>query len=76
MKQISNAVKQTLSNLSKAAIDATPKEYEKEFCKVASDLNLSVNECKYFQDCLKQISDDEKFLYDKPIKSIYDIIYI
>ncbi|MCK5110232.1 MAG: diguanylate cyclase [Arcobacteraceae bacterium] len=77
MEEISNITKQTLTNLSNSNIDATPKAYEIEFCKVANNINLSIDECKYFKYALSQLSDDElKQQKDKKIESLYDLIDI
>ncbi len=77
MEEISNITKRTLTNLSNSNIDATPKAYEIEFCKVANNINLSIDECKYFKYALSQLSDDElKQRKDKKIESLYDLIDI
>ena len=77
MEKISNITKRTLVNLSKNNIDATPKEYTKEFCKISKTMNLTVDECKYFNTVLSKISKSElENNKDKKIETIYDLIEI
>ncbi len=73
MSKITEITKKTLLSLSSNNIDATPKAYETEFCKIAKNINLSVQECEYFQTALSKLSKDE-LLKNKNIKSIYDLI--
>lgn len=74
---ISNISTQTVLNLSLKDIEITPKAYSIEFCKVAKDLKLSVDECSYFENTLKSLSNDEiKASGKKDISSVYDIIDI
>jgi len=76
-KSISQISTKTLLNLTKSKINITPSEYSKEYCKVANELNLSQNECEYFQELLNKISKEE-IVYSKvkKIESLYDIIDI
>ena len=74
---ILNISKQTLQNLSQKNIDATPKEYTKEFCNVSRELKLSIDECKYFQNTITKLSNNElKIVKEKNITNIYDLIDI
>ena len=76
MDNISNITKQTLLNLSKKDIEATPKEYANEFCQLAKKGNLSVEECDYFKYALGKISQDELDNCTKQIETVYDLIDI
>jgi len=74
---ISQISKQTLLNLTKKGRNFTPSEYEKEYCKVANDLNLSQSECEYFKELLSKISKEEIIQSNvKEVESIRDIIEI
>lgn len=77
MQTISDITKQTIENLVLNKIDATPEAYRLEFCKVANDVNFSVDECEYFTNALSKLSqkelDENK---SKNIDSSYDIIDI
>ncbi len=69
--------KQTILNLSKNNIDITPREYSKEYCKVAKELKLSQEECNYFEKLLNKISKEEIIHSNiKEVETIYDIIEI
>jgi len=77
MEDVSNITKQALLNISKSSKDATPKIYEKEFCKVANEIEFDVEECKYFKYALSKISQSElKNSHVDKIESIYDLIDI
>lgn len=76
MEDISNITKQTILNLSKHNIDATPKAYTKEFCKIVDDIDFNISECEYFKNALNKISNDEKKAFHKSIDSAYDLIDI
>jgi len=77
MEDVSNITKQALLNISKSSYDATPKIYEKEFCKIANEIEFDVEECKYFQYALSKISQSElKNALIGKIESIYDLIDI
>ncbi|MEA2049283.1 MAG: diguanylate cyclase [Campylobacterota bacterium] len=76
MEDISNITKQTILNLSKHNIDATPKAYTKEFCKIVDDIDFNISECEYFKNALNKISNDEKKAFHKSIDSTYDLIDI
>ena len=74
---ISQISKQTLLNLTKKGKNFTPVEYEKEYCKVAQQLNLSQSECDYFKELLSKISKEEIIQSNvKEVESIHDIIEI
>ena len=77
MTNISDITKQTIKNLTDANIDATPKEYGKEFCKVAKQVDFTVEECNYFKTVLSKLSKNELEPFkDKKIQSLYDLIDI
>jgi len=77
VEKILNITKQTLVNLSKQNIDATPKEYTKEFCKISKDMNLDLDECNYFNTILSKLTNNElETNKNKKIETIYDVIDI
>jgi len=77
LDSISQISKQTLLNLTKKGRNFTPSEYEKEYCKVANELNLSQSECEYFKELLSKISKEEIIQSNvKEVESIRDIIEI
>ncbi|MEA3552816.1 MAG: diguanylate cyclase [Campylobacterota bacterium] len=77
MEKISNITKQTLVNLSKNNIDATPEAYSKEFCKISKGMDLNIQECKYFNDILSKLTRNElERNKNKDIETIYDVIDI
>ncbi|MCD4757472.1 MAG: GGDEF domain-containing protein [Arcobacteraceae bacterium] len=77
LDSISQISKQTLLNLTKKGKNFTPSEYEKEYCKVANELNLSQSECEYFKELLSKISKEEIIQSNvKEVESIRDIIEI
>ncbi|MEA3498665.1 MAG: GGDEF domain-containing protein [Campylobacterota bacterium] len=77
MKNILDITKKTLDNLSDKNIDATPKEYSKEFCKISKEFSLSVEECEYFNNTLSKLSQSElENNKDKKIETVYDLIDI
>ena len=76
MNNTADIAKQTLIHLSEKNINATPKEYTKEFCKIAADIKFNIDECEYFKKTLKKLSLDEKESYKKNIESVYDLIDI
>jgi hypothetical protein len=78
MSKIKEITKQTLTNLSKHDIDATPSAYTKEFCAIANKINFSVNDCEYFKNALLKLSSKEisnfKQKNNKKITTIPDLI--
>lgn len=75
--KISQISEETLLNLTKKGKSITPLEYEKEYCKVAKELNLSQSECEYFKQTLSKISKEEILQSNiKQIESTYDIIEV
>jgi len=54
--QIAKVIKQTFLNLKDKSILATPLEYNKEFCKVAKEFKVEVNECKKFQEFVSKLN--------------------
>lgn len=74
---ISNISTKTIENLSKKSEDITPIAYTNEFCKVAKNLKLSIEECQYFEKTLSKISKDEIEASNvSKVETIYDIIDI
>ena len=77
MEKISNITKQTLVNLAIKNIDATPKEYEKEFCNISKGMDLNIQECEYFNSILSKLNKNElENNKNKDIETIYDVIDI
>ena len=76
-KNINSIVKDTLINLKKKGIDATPNEYHKEFCKVSKTYNLSVAECEQFKELISKLSKNEQIEIEaKGIQTFEDMIPI
>ena len=48
MDRLSDITKQTIINLAQQGIEATPKAYSEEFCILAKEAELTIDECKYF----------------------------
>jgi len=77
MSSIATISKQTIENLNKKNKDITPAEYTKEFCKLAKEVNLTVNECVYFQETLSKIQQNEfNTTSKKNPETIYDLVDI
>lgn len=57
--QISTVIKQTFLNLKTKNILATPAEYSKEFCKVAKELTVNVDDCKKFREFVAKLNSVE-----------------
>ncbi|MEA3354589.1 MAG: GGDEF domain-containing protein [Campylobacterota bacterium] len=74
-QEIEKIAKKTLANLEERKINSTPREFEKEFCKLSKEIKLDTNECKYFQYSLSKLSNKEKKIaQSKNIESVYDLI--
>jgi len=77
MNTISNISQQTIQNLTKNNKELTPEEYSKEFCKLAKKVKLTTKECKYFQEALTNIRQEElNNLQGKDPETIYDLVDI
>lgn len=77
MENIKDIASKTISNLNDKNIDATPNEYQKEFCNVANQLNVSVNECKRFKELIQKLYESEqKEVREKNIQSVDDLVDI
>lgn len=75
MKSLNEIVKQTILNINANNLKPTPKEYHREFCKLAKDIQLDVQECKKFQEALNSLSDEEKkIVKEKKIETPDDLI--
>ncbi len=72
MEDIANITKQTILNLERKNIDATPREYTKEFCKIAKEISFTINDCQYFHDSLDKLTPEER--KGKRIETIYDLV--
>ncbi|XPV69789.1 MAG: diguanylate cyclase [Halarcobacter sp.] len=57
---VSKVEKETISNLHKQDIAATPVAYQKEFCKVSKIYNLSVDECEQFKQLVQELNEKEQ----------------
>ncbi|RXJ69316.1 GGDEF domain-containing protein [Halarcobacter ebronensis] len=75
--EVQKVVKETLLNLHKKGVLATPNEYRKEFCKVSKKFSLTVDECELFKELVEKLSKNEQLNIDeKEINSFEDIIPI
>ncbi len=74
MEDLANITKQTILNLERKKIDATPREYIKEFCKIAKDISFTIHDCEYFYESLDKLTLEER--KGKRIETIYDIVEI
>ena len=75
MDKISDIAQKVLINLENNKIDATPNAYQNEFCKVAKDLKVPVEECKKFKELVKKLNKSEqKEVSDKKIESMDDLV--
>jgi diguanylate cyclase (GGDEF)-like protein len=72
VEDIANITKQTILNLERKNIDATPREYTKEFCKIAKEISFTINDCQYFYDSLDKLTPEER--KGKRIETIYDLV--
>lgn len=76
-KEINSIVKDTLINLKKKGLPATPNEYHKEFCTVSKTYNLSVKECEQFKELVSKLSRNEQIeIESKNITTFEDMIPI
>jgi diguanylate cyclase (GGDEF)-like protein len=57
---LTQVVKQSFLNLKEKKILATPAQYNKEFCKVAKELDVSVKDCEKFKEFISKLNDKEK----------------
>ncbi|MCK9336974.1 MAG: GGDEF domain-containing protein [Arcobacteraceae bacterium] len=60
MTNTKDVAQQVLINLEKKTIEPTPKEYSKEFCKLATSINLTTNECLQFKEFITKLNTHEK----------------
>lgn len=75
--EINSIVKDTLINLKKKGVDATPNAYHKEFCKVSKTYNFSATECEQFKKLLSKLSKNEQIEIEaKGIETFEDMIPI
>jgi diguanylate cyclase (GGDEF)-like protein len=72
MDSMSTIVKQTLISLSNMKLEATPKAYGAEFCNIAKNNNITVQECDFFKKSLEQLSQNEINEKEK-ISNIYEL---
>lgn len=73
-EDISNIAKQSIVNLDKKRVNPTPKEYAKEFCKIADEISFTINDCEFFKEKLLSLTLEEK--KGKRIETVYDIVEI
>ena len=77
MTVTSAIAKETLSNLEKKSIAATPNAYAKEFCISAKKINLSTKECRKFEEIILKLSKNEQIIVkEKSLTTFEDIIPI
>lgn len=77
MDKITLIVKDTLTNLKKAQVPASPNNYHKEFCKVAKSYDLKFEECFQFKTLVEQLNaDEQKEIKNNNVETIEDLIPI
>ncbi|WP_084593281.1 GGDEF domain-containing protein [Halarcobacter anaerophilus] len=75
--KVQQVVKETILNLHKKGIPATPSEYQKEFCKVSKVYDFSVQECEVFKKFVEKLSKNEQIeIKNKEIATFEDLIPI
>ena len=75
MKTINEIVKETILNIKSKNLKPTPKEYHKEFCKLAIDLDIEIEECKRFKEYIDSLTKEEqKIVKEKKIETPDDLI--
>jgi len=60
LEKIEKIAIETLKELKSNSIDATPNEYHKKFCEIASKYNLDINDCKLFQELVSKLTKEEQ----------------
>ncbi len=75
MDKMTLIVKDTLTNLKKVKIPASPNNYHKEFCKVAKKYELEFDECFQFKKLVQKLSlEEQKEIKDNNVETIEDMI--
>lgn len=75
--KLNNVVKDTLINLKRKGLPATPNEYHKEFCNVSKTYSLSVKECEQFKTLVSKLSKNEQLeIKSKEICTMEEMIPI
>jgi len=73
--KLHDVVKNTLINLKKKGLPATPNEYHKEFCSVSKTFSLTVKECEQFKKLVSKLSENEQLeIKSKNISTIEEMI--
>lgn len=73
--EVQKVIKETIVNLHKKGIVATPNEYKKEFCKISKEYNLTVQECELFKELVEKLSREEQIeIKRNNINSFEDLI--
>ncbi|RXJ83606.1 GGDEF domain-containing protein [Arcobacter sp. CECT 8985] len=74
-ENIKEVSKQTIKNLFNKQITPTPNEYHKEFCLVAKEYKLNLNECNQFKELVKRLNKEEQQeIKEKKITTFEDLI--
>lgn len=74
-QEITQIVKETLTNIHINKKNATPKEYHKEFCKVAKTYDLTIDECEQFKSLVQKLSKKEQIeIEDQDINTFEEMI--
>ncbi len=77
INEINEVLKETLINLKRKNILATPNEYHKEFCQVSKKHNLCIKECEQFKELVSKLSTNEQMeIKSKNISTFEDMIPI
>ncbi len=75
INEINEVLKETLINLKRKNIPATPNEYHKEFCQVSKKYNLCIKECEQFKELVSKLSRNEQMeIKSKNISTFEDMI--
>ncbi|PPK57885.1 MULTISPECIES: GGDEF domain-containing protein [Arcobacteraceae] len=75
--KVQQVVKETILNLHKKGIPATPSEYQKEFCEISKVYDFSVQECEVFKKFVEKLSKNEQIeIKNKEIATFEDLIPI
>ncbi|QOG11697.1 GGDEF domain-containing protein [Arcobacter sp. FWKO B] len=77
MKNATKIANEVLNNLQTSGIEPTPKEYNKEFCKLATSVKLSIKECEEFKELILKLSKEEQNLIEQNnISTAEDLVHI
>lgn len=64
MKDITEIINTTVTNLEKKNLISTPINFEKEFCTILKETDLILEECVEFEEIIDSLSTEEKKTFD------------